>query len=129
LALSGCTGEPASDCAAQLAEDQAKVRTNREWTEQDLPGLGGYTAVHWQARAAGNPCSRAPGPTDWRYQGVLLLTREDAGELAGRFDWREVAASPSPDLLDAPAEMWPALVPFVPDGVRWLHSDEYAQTT
>jgi hypothetical protein len=24
--------------------------------------------------------------------------------------------------------MWPALVPFAPAGVRWLHSDGYAQT-
>jgi hypothetical protein len=74
LAASGCAGGPARDCARQLAEDEAEVRTNHEWTEQDLPGLGGYTSVRWQLRAAGDPCSRMPGPTDWHYQGVLRLT-------------------------------------------------------
>jgi hypothetical protein len=24
--------------------------------------------------------------------------------------------------------MWPALAPAVPEGVRWLHSEEYAKT-
>jgi len=136
VAVSGCAhaeGDPTADCRAQLAAAEAKVRTDHAWSELDLPGVGDYTSAHWQLRALGDPCSRAPGPDDWSYQGVLALQQDDAAVLAGRFPWRPVpatpgAVSPGANGLDTPARMWPALVPFVPNGVRWMHSEEYAET-
>ncbi|GGN99027.1 hypothetical protein GCM10010112_92450 [Actinoplanes lobatus] len=122
----------ATDCSEQLAAGQATVHTDRRWTEADIPGVGSYPEIHWQTQAAGNPCSRAPGPTDWRYQGVIRLRPEDATALADRYDWRPVPAvipSYSEEYeFETPNQMWPALVPFVPDGTRWLHSRTWTET-
>ncbi|MFI5911349.1 hypothetical protein [Dactylosporangium sp. NPDC051541] len=120
-------------CPAQLQADESKVRSDRNWTEMDLPGVGDYAEVHWQLRAAGDPCLRAPGPTDWHYQGVIRLRPEDATALAqGYSDWQSVpvSATPSPGGYewDTPSQMWSALVPFVPVGVSWSHSLSYANT-
>ncbi|MEV0902448.1 hypothetical protein [Actinoplanes sp. NPDC049802] len=121
-----------ADCPEQIAASQATVHTDRRWTEADIPGIGNYSEIHWQLRAAGNPCSRVPGPTDWRYQGVIRLRPEDATALATRYDWRPVpAVIPSGSEkyeYETPNQMWPALVPFVPDGTRWLHSEAWAET-
>jgi hypothetical protein len=130
--MAGCTeagqaGEPASACQASLRADEAKVRTERWDPPTELPDLGEYLEIHWQARAAGDPCDRAPGPTDWRYQGVVKLKPADAKALAEQYDWGAVEASADPNDPDTPAQLWDALKPFVPADVRWRHSRIYDQ--
>ncbi|HEU5108290.1 MAG TPA: hypothetical protein VFT95_07010 [Micromonosporaceae bacterium] len=114
---------PDPSCADKLKADEAKVRTSRWEPAEDLPGLGQYVEIHWQARALGDPCSRAPGPTDWTYQGVVRLRPADARSLAGRYEWQPVvaASSSAADVM----RVWPALSPFVASDVRWLHNDSY----
>ena len=118
-------------CAVTLRGDEAKVRTER-WQPltENLPGIGDYVDIHWQTRAAGDPCLRAPGPTDWHYQGLIRLRPEDASALAAGYDWRPVLASAPPGTYewDTPAQMWPALAPFSPAQPHWLHSQAYAST-
>jgi hypothetical protein len=120
--LAGCTGpveaERPSACQASLQAGEAKVRTERWDPPAELPDLGEYAEIHWQVRAAGEPCGRAPGPTDWLYQGVVQLRPVDAQKLAAQYEWSAVAASPDPNDLDGPAQMWDALKPFVPAGRR-----------
>jgi hypothetical protein len=110
-------------CADQLKVDESKVRTTRWDPDTDLPDLGLYLDMHWQARALGNPCSRAPGPTDWMYQGVVQLGPEAARSLAGKYEWQAVTGVPS----SAPSEpqVWPALASFVMADAHWMHSDAY----
>jgi hypothetical protein len=118
-------------CPETLQADEAKVRTDRrQQLTDDLPGIGGYVEIHWQTRAAGDPCSRAPGPTDWRYQGLVLLRPEGVRALADGYDWQPMPLSPSPGAYqwDTPAQMWPALLPFAPAEAHWLHSQTYAST-
>jgi hypothetical protein len=112
--VSACT-EPASTkptCAEQKAADEAKVRTTRWDPPAQLAALGEYVEIHWQAKALGDPCSRAPGPTDWTYQGVVKLRPEDARTLAARPGWQP-----------ATPEVWPALAEFVPAGTTWQRAD------
>jgi hypothetical protein len=120
------SGDP---CPASLKADEAKVRTSRWEFPEDLPGIGDYVEIHWQLRAAGNPCARAPGPTDWHYQGVIRLRPEDARALVARYDWQPFEASPSSDTrsFDTPAQAWASLAPFTSAEARWLHSDRYDQ--
>ncbi|MDG4801134.1 hypothetical protein [Micromonospora sp. WMMD980] len=101
----------ANDCAARVAAEEAKVRTDRRWTEQDVSGIGAYREIHWQVDYPSSACSRAPGPTDLRYQGVVRLAPADARALAATYTWTPVAG--------AAPEVWPALAGYVPDGVRW----------
>lgn len=124
--VAGCTeagkaAEPPSACQASVQAGEAKVRTERWDPPAELPDLGDYLEIHWQARAAGDPCDRAPGPTDWVYQGVVKLRPDDARKLAEQYEWG--AASE----LDPPGPMWDALKPFVPDGVVWRRSRIYDQ--
>lgn len=121
------------NCPAEVEARETQVHADRSWTEHDLPGIGEYIEVHWQIHATGDPCIRVPGPTDWHYQGVVRLRPTDATALAHKYqDWRRVPtpASPSPDDYewDTPSQMWPALAPFVPTGVRWMHSARYASS-
>src|SRR5690348_4936376 len=120
LAVAACrsaTDAPATDavsaCASRLAADEARVRTDHRWTDTDVPGIGNYQDIHWQARALGNPCSRAPGPTDWQYQALVRLTPADASALAKAGQWQPSAAPPA----------WPALAALIPAGTTWLHRD------
>jgi hypothetical protein len=114
-ALSACT-EPAqapkAACADQKAADEAAVRTTRWDPPAQLAELGEYVEIHWQARALGDPCSRAPGPTDWSYQGVVKLRPEDARVLAAKPGWQPAAP-----------EIWPALAEFSPPGAAWQKAD------
>jgi hypothetical protein len=107
-------------CADQLKADEAKVQTTRWDPANDLPDLGQYLAIHWQARALGNPCSQAPGPTDWMYEGVVQLRPEDARSLAGKYEWQVVTGATS--LVSPGPQVWPALASFVTADVRWMHS-------
>ncbi|QLQ35603.1 hypothetical protein [Micromonospora robiginosa] len=119
--LSAGDGED-TDCAARVAAEEAEVRTDRRWTEQDVPGIGAYPEIHWQVDYPSFACSRAPGPTDRRYQGVVRLAPADARALAAAYTWAPVTGA-------APA-LWPALAGYVPDGVRWERSaDHDAGTT
>jgi hypothetical protein len=114
LTVSGCA-EPAATkptCAEQKAADEAKVRTSRWDPPAQLADLGEYVEIHWQAKALGDPWSRAPGPTDWTYQGVVTLRPEDARTLAARPGWEP-----------ATPEVWPALAEFVPAGATWQKAD------
>ena len=114
-ALGACT-EPAAEkpaaCAEQKAADEAKVRTTRWDPPAQLAALGEYVEIHWQARALGDPCSRAPGPTDWSYQGVVKLRPEDARSLAATPGWQP-----------ATPEIWPALAGFAPPAANWQRAD------
>jgi hypothetical protein len=113
-ALTACSVGSGSEptCAEQKAADEAKVHTTRWDPPAQLAELGEYVEIHWQARALGDPCSRAPGPTDRTYQGVVKLRPEDAGTLAARPGWQP-----------ATPEVWPALAEFVPAGGSWQVSD------
>lgn len=96
-------------CTQQAQAEAAALRTGRDWTAEDIPGIGDYLEIHWQAGTLGVACSRAPGPTDWRAEGVVRLRDTDAAGFAG---WP--AATGTPPVRDT-------LRPFVPDGVRWRH--------
>ncbi|MGW5669186.1 hypothetical protein [Micromonospora sp. NPDC003776] len=117
-------------CQKSMQVAEAKVRTDHWDPPEDLPDLGDYPEIHWQLRAPGNPCSRMPGPTDLAYQGVVKLRPEDARTLAKRYEfvpWAPVNLDELPDDL-SPADVWPALVPFLPSQSRWLHSRSYNET-
>lgn len=113
--LNDAAAEDERTCTQQLQAELAAVRTTREWTSADIPGVGDYVEIHWQSDPPGNPCSRAPGPTDWVYEGVLRLRDTDTGAFAG---W--APATDTPLVRDA-------LRPFVPEGVRWRHGGGYPQ--
>jgi hypothetical protein len=103
-------------CAEQKAADEAKVRTTRWDPPAQLAELGEYVEIHWQAHALGDPCSRAPGPTDWTYQGVVKLRPEDARTLSARPGWQP-----------ATPDVWPALAEFVPASAAWQSADAAGQ--
>ncbi|SCL59089.1 hypothetical protein GA0070604_3978 [Micromonospora eburnea] len=117
-------------CQESVKAAEAKVRTDRWDPPEDLPGLGAYPEIHWQLRALGNPCSRVPGPTDWAYQGVVKLRPEDARTLAKRYEFVPYESVNLDELPDdsSPADVWPALAPFLPTESRWLHSRSYNET-
>jgi hypothetical protein len=114
-------------CEESVRAGEAKVRTDPWDPPEQLPDLGAYPEIHWQVRALGNPCGRAPGPTDWAYQGVVRLRPEDARALAQRYGFVPYASVDPEELPHSasPADAWPALVPFLPTEPRWLHSRAY----
>lgn len=105
------------DCAAQVAAEETKVRTDRHWTAQDVPGIGEYAEIHWQVDHPSFACSRAPGPTDSRYQGIVRLAPADARALAAGYPWTPVTGGA--------VEVWPGLSAYVPPEVRWRRSPAY----
>ncbi|MCG5443610.1 hypothetical protein NIE79_001746 [Micromonospora sp. NIE79] len=117
-------------CQEQRQADEAKVRVSRWDSPEELPHVGEYSEIHWQARALGNPCSRAPGPTDWEYQGVIVLRPEDAHRLAEQFTFVPFASIDPAELVHShtPTDVRPDLVPFLPAKPRWLHSQIYNET-
>ena len=94
------------------------MHTDRLWTTDDLPGIGDYREIHWQIRDPGNPCSWVPGPTDWEYQGIVLLQPEDAAALAATYEWAPVTPE---------QPVWPGLAARAPVGARWLGSEQYSE--
>ncbi|MGC5288811.1 hypothetical protein [Micromonospora sp. DT231] len=117
-------------CRESLKADEAKVRVSRWDPPEDLPNIGEYSEIHWQARALGNPCSLVPGPTDWEHQGVAVLRPQDARTLAAQFEFVPFAADKPAELPHSrtPAGVWPSLVSFLPTEPRWLHSQAYDET-
>ncbi|MFG3423637.1 hypothetical protein [Micromonospora sp. NPDC048063] len=128
--VAGCGGTAAREaqgCEESIREAEAKVRVDRWDPPEELPGLGDYPEIHWQARALGDPCSRAPGPTDWAYQAVVRLHPQNARELAEQYDFAPIAADDPAqhDQGKTPADVWPDLRSHVPAAPRWLHSRSY----
>jgi hypothetical protein len=76
-------------------------------------------------RALGDPCSRGPGPTDYRYQLVARLRSDDVAILMARYPFAAGSTVHSSGLTDTPADVWPALAPFLPASPNWQHSDDY----
>ncbi|MGA5308387.1 hypothetical protein [Micromonospora taraxaci] len=133
LAVVGCVTAVVVEtrgCQESLKADEAEVRVSRWESPEDLPNIGEYSEIHWQARALGNPCSLVPGPTDWEYQGVAVLRPQDARTLAEQFEFVPFSADKPAELLHSrtPADAWPGLVPFLPAESRWLHSQAYDET-
>jgi hypothetical protein len=119
-------------CQDKVDASESKLRTERRWTDRDVPGIGNYRKVHWQVRVLGDPCSRAPGPTDYEYQGIVSLRPADAAALAENYDWEPVAtaaanAPTDPEQASDLDGMPPALAEVVPVGVRWQFSSQYAE--
>jgi hypothetical protein len=139
LAVVGCAaagfpliGDDRTDaqtCQESVQDAETKVRTDRWDPPADLPDLGDPPEIHWQLRAPGNPCSRMPGPA-FAYQGVVTLRPEDARTLPKRYEfvpWTSVSLDELPH-DSSPADVWPALVPFLPSEPRCLHSRSYNET-
>jgi hypothetical protein len=126
LALAGCSSEPS--CAEQLKQDEATVRTTHHLDNDDLPAVGHYAEVHWQADAKGDPCTRGRGPTDWAYQDVIVLRDADATALKAAWNWPPVTGptpSPAHQIFAVPSDIWPALAGYLPKSAPWTHSDAY----
>ncbi|MET8912495.1 hypothetical protein [Micromonospora sp. NPDC004551] len=115
--LTRAEGGQERDCAAQVTAEEAKVRTDRRWTAQDVPGIGAYAEIHWQVDYPSFACSRAPGPTDLRYQGIVRLAPADARALAAGYPWAPVTGGAE--------QVWPGLSAYVPPDVRWRRSPAY----
>jgi hypothetical protein len=129
LALAGC-GDAADGpgCVDQLKKDEAVVRTEHNLDGEDLPGVGDYLEVHWQLHASGDPCLRLLGPTDWKYQDVIVLREADAAALKAAWDWQPVTGptpSSSHQIFATPSDIWPALAEYLAKSARWTHSDAY----
>ncbi|MET8362818.1 hypothetical protein ABZU53_04505 [Micromonospora sp. NPDC005194] len=130
LAVVGCDTAAVDEtrgCQEQRQLDEAKVRVSRWEPPDELPFIGDYSEIHWQARALGNPCSRMPGPTDWEYQGVIILRPEDAHRLAERFEFVSFTNIDPAELIHShtPTDVRPDLAPFLPTKPQWLHSQTY----
>jgi len=124
LMLAGCS--PADNtCQEKLTEAESVVHTDREFTAVDVPGIGEYTDIHWQVRAAGHACSRVPGPNDWHYQGLVKLTSADAAALLAAYDWQPIDPGAANVQWDSPAQMWSGLKEFAPQTWGWQHSPKY----
>lgn len=101
-----------ADCTSQTEAFSKTVQDSRKWTEKEIPGIGEYLEIHWLGKPASDPCSRAPGPTDWYYQGFVRLRPPDAAVLQTAKDWKP----------QAPEEIWPGLRPFAPASPQWMRS-------
>jgi hypothetical protein len=133
VALTGCVPFTAEDdgdvagCRESVRKAEATVYTSRWESAGDLPDLGDYPDIHWQVRALGDPCSRAPGPTDWAYQGVVRLRPADAERLADRYAFEPYDTVEPTTLPDTrtPADAWPALASLLPAQAHWSYSRSY----
>ena len=138
LAACGASKDRTPTCVDQVKADEATVHSDGLWSEIELTGVGTPVAVHWAAHAEGDPCSRVPGPTDWRYQAVVALTGDDAGQLAHDWSWRPIDATTTPTPgpsspnaqadLAVPTDLWPALAGYLPAGASWTRSQGYEQS-
>jgi hypothetical protein len=106
-------GRQEASCTSGWQAFETTVQDNRKWTEQEIPGIGAYLEVHWLGKALGDPCSRAPGPTDWVYQGFARLRPQDATAFQTARQWQQ------PQYFE---EIWPALLPYAPAMPQWLHA-------
>jgi hypothetical protein len=102
-----------ASCTTSWQAFEKSVQDGRKWTDKDIPGIGDYLETHWLGKALGDPCSRAPGPTDWVYQGFIRLRPQDATALRSAKQWRPLV----------PTEIWPALLPYAPADPRWQYAD------
>lgn len=123
LALAACapTGSPGSSRPADatcVIVTPEPVRDDHRFTDQDVPGIGDYLELHWFARALGDPCSRAPGPTDVQYFGLAQLRPASVSALSTTYHW-------SPSL---PPQLPPALASSLPADLEWQHSGDYPTT-
>lgn len=115
-------------CQKSVETAQAKVRTERWESPEDLPDIGSYPDIHWQLRLPSHACSRgSAGPTDFAYQGVIGLRPADARRLADDYGFVPFASVDKDTLKhdSTPADVWPDLAPFLPTDARWLHSERY----
>jgi hypothetical protein len=101
------------DCTEQYQAVEKTVYESRKWTDKEIPGLGDYLEIRWMQKAAADPCSRIPSPTDWMYQGFAKLRAQDAADLHAGRSWQP----------KAPETIWPALLPFAPADARWLRTE------
>ncbi|BFU46692.1 hypothetical protein KRMM14A1004_49290 [Krasilnikovia sp. MM14-A1004] len=125
--LGAAERQEAAACQQSVHEAEGKLRTDRWDPPSDLPDLGNYPEIHWQAHSLGCPCSRAPGPTDFAYQGVVRLKSDDAARLTKQFEFVPFESLDPASLvnLSTPAEVWPELRPHLPSDARWLYSESY----
>jgi len=99
-------------CTSQVQGFEQTVQDSRKWTEKEIPGIGDYLEVHWLGKPGSDPCSRAPGPTDWYYQGFARLRPQDATALQAAKEWKP----------QAPEQIWPGLLPYAPATPQWLRA-------
>ncbi|HZM75326.1 MAG TPA: hypothetical protein VFC19_06345 [Candidatus Limnocylindrales bacterium] len=101
-----------ANCSSQVQAFEQTVQVSRKWTEKEIPGIGDYLDIHWLGKPASDPCSRAPGPTDWYYQGFVRLRPQDATALRAAKEWKP----------QAPEQIWPDLMPYAPANPQWLRT-------
>jgi hypothetical protein len=121
-------------CRQRVQDYSRQVNTERWFSPEDLLDLGVYQGIHWQTRTEGE-CGIGFSSVVYVYQGVVRLLPEDAERLAKRITDTPPASRPEVDDADpapsrsaadaVPPEIWPDLVPFVPGGVTWVHSQDY----
>ena len=81
------TNANANASAATISTDVSIV--------QDLfPGLDGIESTEFEViRHGGDDPRSIPGPTDYVYQGYIVLTEEAANKLAGAYEWQDFETS------------------------------------
>ena len=70
-------------------EAKSSVSTDISAIEKLFPSLEGATEIEWEQVTLGSGDSRVPGPTDYRFQGYIVLSDDAAQKYASSYDFTE----------------------------------------
>ncbi|ROO87388.1 hypothetical protein EDD29_4993 [Actinocorallia herbida] len=86
--------------AVAKSQSPSPVLTDTAAVTESFPGLGAISAARWTEDALGvDTRGSVPGPTDFRFEAVVVLTDENARNLRERYTWTlKAAPAPGPRL-------------------------------
>lgn len=70
-------------------EAAPKVSTDLDSIAVFFPKLEGAQEAEWEQITLGSGDSRVPGPTDYKYQGYVVISDDTAEQYASTYEWKE----------------------------------------
>lgn len=80
-------GNSTNNSRTDSVDNIMNPNTDVEVVEKIFPNLEGIESVEYEITKLGNGTASVPGPTDYQYQGYIILTDEAAEKYASSYTW------------------------------------------
>ena len=126
LGATACSGKKE---ISKTVNDEAIMNpsNNMEAIAKMFPSLEGALEAQWEQIRLGSGVGRTPGPTDYQYQGYIILADEAAEKYASSYEWKEVDPDVTFESIEKPEGNWKYSYDFCKDiipgyygGAAWI---------
>jgi hypothetical protein len=123
MVLAGCANSNSANEGITQDYQQLDI-TSKDAIAKMFPSLEGVLDSEWEQIKLGSGDDRTPGPSDYKYQGYIVLSEEAADKYASSYEWKEAEPDITFESIETRSGSWNYSYDFCKDIIPGYYGGE-----